>query len=171
MQHERPTAPRLLGISLTALLLAAPTLALAQPSTMPANPAPSPMRPMNPAAIPTAPAAIAPSPTPTPTVALNPASGATALSVRPRVSQIIGSRVYNDRDQSVGEVDDVLLTSGAPMAVIQVGGFLGLGGRLVSMPLSELRWNAERERMVLPGASKESLEARPAFEYDTSRRR
>jgi hypothetical protein len=169
MQHERPTAPRLLGISLTALLLAAPTLALSQPSTMPANPAPGTMRPMNPATDPTAPAAIAPIPAPTAT--LNTAAGGTSLAVRPRVSQIIGSRVYNDRDQSVGEVDDVLLTSGGPMAIIQVGGFLGLGGRLVSMPLSEVRWNAERERLVLPDASKEALEARPAFDYDTSRRR
>jgi len=57
-----------------------------------------------------------------------------------------------------------------PMAVIQVGGFLGMGGRLVMVPLSELQWNAERERIIMPNASKESLQGRPAFTYDSLRR-
>ncbi|MBY0337916.1 MAG: PRC-barrel domain-containing protein, partial [Acetobacteraceae bacterium] len=91
---------------------------------------------------------------------------------RPRISQIIGSRVYNQRGESIGEVDDVLLMQGGqgPMAVIQIGGFLGIGGRLVTVPLSELRWAADRERWMLPTASREELERRPAFEYNSLRR-
>ena len=99
--------------------------------------------------------------------------GAAALA-RPRLSQIIGGHVYNDRNERIGEVDDILLsppgglvptTGSGPTAIIQVGGFLGLGGRLVTLPLGDLRWNAEREQIVMPGATKESLGARPAFEY------
>jgi hypothetical protein len=94
---------------------------------------------------------------------------------RPRLSQLIGTNVYNDRNEAIGEVDDVIIASPAgamqgPMAIIQVGGFLGMGGRLVAVPLGELQWNVERERIVMPNASKETLQGRPAFSYDTLRR-
>ena len=112
---------------------------------------------------------------------LPPTAMAPALAmVRPRVSQLIGGNVYNERNERIGEVDDILLappgstataTSTSVTAIIQIGGFLGLGGRLVTLPLSELRWNAEREHLVMPGATRESLGARPAFEYSSLRAR
>jgi hypothetical protein len=52
-----------------------------------------------------------------------------------------------------------------PLAVVQVGGFLGMGGRLITVPLADLRWNAGNEHIVLPGATKDILQARPAFQY------
>lgn len=177
----------LIRMTLTAALLAAPGLALAQTQGQaPAgqSPSPSPTRPMNPATDPTAPTTITPGTTTPgmgatggtmPGATLNPpgtgAMPGSIMAARPRLSQVIGSRIYNDRDQNVGEVDDVLLTANGPMAVIQVGGFLGIGGRLVQMPLTDMRWNAERERLMLPGATKEMLETRPAFEYDGAQRR
>ncbi len=115
--------------------------------------------------------------------AVTPASLATpgsALLMRPRLSQIIGGNVYNDRNERIGEVDDILLThQGAagssapagPIAVLQIGGFLGMGGRLVAVPLGDLRWNTERSQMVMPGATKEALQTRTAFNYDTVRSR
>ena len=93
-----------------------------------------------------------------------------AMGDNQRVSQIIGSRVYNDRNEAIGEVDDVILSGTSHTAVISVGGFLGLGARLVQVPLADIRWNAERERMMLPGATKEQLQSRPAFDYATLRR-
>ncbi len=105
--------------------------------------------------------------------------GAATLA-RPRLSQIIGAAVYNERNERVGEVDDILLsppgtaapaTAGGPTAIIQVGGFLGMGGRLVTLPLGDLRWNTEREHIVMPGATKDSLGTRPAFDYGTLRGR
>jgi hypothetical protein len=182
----------MIRMTLAAALLAVPGIAVAQTQgqsmpgqsmpgqSMPGQSGtqPSPTRPMNPATDPTAPAVIAPTMPGAGSMSgasLNPpAAAATPGSVmasRPRMSQIIGTRIYNDRDQNVGEVDDVLLTPNGPMAIVQVGGFLGIGGRLVQMPLNDVRWNAERERLVLPGASKEALETRPAFEYDPAHRR
>lgn len=120
---------------------------------------PAPATALQPPAASTAPAAMTP--------------GAAALA-RPRLSQLIGGNVYNDRNERIGEVEEILLsppstlvaTSGAgPTAIIQVGGFLGIGGRLVMLPLGDLRWNTEREHILLPGATKESLGTRPAFEY------
>ncbi|WP_206931085.1 hypothetical protein [Roseococcus thiosulfatophilus] len=106
-----------------------------------------------------------------------------AVMARPRMSQVIGANVYNDENNSIGSVDDIILVPPAgaaaagaaagagrgPLAVIQVGGFLGLGGRLVAVPLTDLQWNAERERIVLPGATRDGLRERPEFNYDSVR--
>jgi hypothetical protein len=129
------------------------------PTGVPAEIAPQVGAPQNP------PASMAPGAVLTP--------GAALLS-QPRISRILGSRIYNDRNEAIGDVEEVLLAPPAspatpaargPVAIIQVGGFLGLGGRLVSVPLGELRWNAERERITMPSATKEALRARPAFDY------
>ena len=102
-----------------------------------------------------------------------------AVMMRPRLSQLIGGNVYNERNERVGEVDDIILAppsalaspGSGPLAIIQVGGFLGMGGRLVTLPLGDLRWNAEREHLVMPGATRDGLGARPAFEYGMLRTR
>jgi hypothetical protein len=113
-----------------------------------------------------APAARAPAAMPATT------STAAIVSPRPRMSQVIGARVYNAEGETIGSVEDVMLGSAAnnAMAIIQVGGFLGLGGRLVAVPLAELQWNAERERIMLPGATKDELRARPEFSFPDTRR-
>ena len=108
------------------------------------------------------------------------ATAGSALLMRPRLSQIIGGNVYNDRNERVGEVDDILLTHSAsgdgnmpagPIAVLQIGGFLGMGGRLVAVPLGDLRWNTERSQMVMPGATKEAMQTRTVFDYASIRSR
>jgi hypothetical protein len=101
-----------------------------------------------------------------------PATTVAIVSPRPRMSQVIGARVYNAEGESIGSVEDVMLGSAAnnAMAIIQVGGFLGLGGRLVAVPLAELQWNAERERIMLPGATKDELRGRPEFNFPDTRR-
>jgi hypothetical protein len=88
-----------------------------------------------------------------------------------RASRIIGSTVYNENNESIGEVDDLIIAreGGAPTAIISVGGFLGIGARLVAVPLERLSWNGERERWAMPGATKDSLGSLPAFNYDADR--
>jgi hypothetical protein len=89
-----------------------------------------------------------------------------------RASRIIGSTVYNERNESIGSVDDIILASGnsSPMAVVSVGGFLGIGAKLVAVPMSDLRWSAADNRWTITGATKESLTALPSFSYDAARR-
>lgn len=100
-----------------------------------------------------------------------------AVMTRPRMSQIIGSNVYDEANDSIGSVDDVILVppTGAgqqgPIAVLQVGGFLGMGGRLVAVPLGDLLWNAQRERLVLPGATADILRNQAEFRYIDARAR
>ena len=51
--------------------------------------------------------------------------------------------------------------------VIQVGGFLGLGGRLVAVPYKNLKVEDNGRKITLPGASKDALTKLPEFKYLT----
>ncbi len=85
-----------------------------------------------------------------------------------RVGKIVGASVYNEQNQSVGSVDDVLMGRGdkATTAVISVGGFLGMGSKLVSVPFDQLK--IEKDRIVMPGATKASLNGMPAYKYNNA---
>ncbi|PZP48030.1 MAG: hypothetical protein DI601_02120 [Azospirillum brasilense] len=98
--------------------------------------------------------------------------GMTHAAQSDRASKVIGSNVYNDRNETIGSVDDLLIGTGnAPTAILSVGGFLGIGAKLVSVPFDQLRWNSENDRWVLNGVTKESLTALPSFSYDATRNR
>ena len=138
-----------------------------------------------------------------------------------RSSQIVGATVYNDADQRIGTVDDLIIGQGGKIetVVLSVGGFLGMGSKLVKVSYDKLRFeerkpsdapakqsegtelapppagtgasttepgstlrdvpasaqspraarppNVTITRIVLPGASKESLTALPKFDYGT----
>jgi hypothetical protein len=86
-----------------------------------------------------------------------------------RASRIIGANVHGANDENIGTVDDLILRQdggGRPVAVLSVGGFLGIGAKLVAVSLDEMRWNAERGRWTLPSATRETLESQPAWNYD-----
>ncbi len=82
-----------------------------------------------------------------------------------RASKIIGSSVYNDQNQQVGSVSDLYLSkqNQVAMAVISVGSFLGIGGKLVSVPFDRLQ--IADGKVVMPGASKEELNKMPNVEF------
>jgi len=86
-----------------------------------------------------------------------------------RVSKVVGASVYNDQNQSVGSVDDVLMNDHdhkAGTAVISVGGFLGMGSKLVSVPFDQLK--IENDKIVMPGATKASLDGMPEYHYTST---
>ena len=51
----------------------------------------------------------------------------------------------------------------AATAIISVGGFLGMGAKLVSVPFDQLK--IENDKVVMPGATKASLEGMPEYRY------
>ena len=79
--------------------------------------------------------------------------------------QILGKPVYNDKNEKVGDVDDLIIApdSSVSYAIIGVGGFLGLGERQVAVPVN--RFKNTEGRIVLPDATKEALQAMPSFQY------
>ena len=85
-----------------------------------------------------------------------------------RASKVIGSTVVNDQNETVGKIDDVIISgAGAkePVAVLSVGGFLGMGSKLVAVPYHELKPNPDKNDFVLPGATKDNLKTLPEFAY------
>ena len=79
--------------------------------------------------------------------------------------QILGKPVYNDKNEKVGDVDDLIIApdSASSYAIIGVGGFLGLGERQVAVPANYLKHT--EGRIMLPGATKDALQAMPSFQY------
>jgi sporulation protein YlmC with PRC-barrel domain len=79
--------------------------------------------------------------------------------------QILGKSVYNDKNEKVGDVDDLIIApdSSVSYAIIGVGGFLGLGERQVAIPVNHFKGG--EGRIVLPGATKDALQAMPSFQY------
>jgi hypothetical protein len=85
-----------------------------------------------------------------------------------RTSKVVGSTVVNEANETVGTIDDLIVTPGekVPFAVLSVGGFLGMGTKYVVVSFGSLQ--VKDKEMVLPGATKESLKALPEFKYNTS---
>jgi len=78
---------------------------------------------------------------------------------------IMGKAVYNDNNEKIGDVNDVLFsrTNSASFVVIGVGGFLGMGEHDVAVPLSRIKH--DNDKLTLPGATKEALKKMPEFQY------
>jgi hypothetical protein len=82
-----------------------------------------------------------------------------------RTSKVVGSTVINANNETVGTIDDLIVTPGdkVPFAVLSVGGFLGIGTKYVVVPYNSLE--VRDGKMVLADATKESLKALPEFKY------
>ena len=87
-----------------------------------------------------------------------------------RASKLIGTPVRNDNKDSIGKVNDLLVSSKDKVlyAVVDVGSFLGMGGKLVIIPYDSIQVvdNGNNSQiLVVPGATKDALKALPAFKY------
>ena len=83
-----------------------------------------------------------------------------------RVSKLTGNSVTNDKNEKVGTLDDFVIGHDRSLfAILQVGGLLGIGSRLVAAPYESLVINDETRKIELPGASKEELKKLAEFKY------
>ena len=79
--------------------------------------------------------------------------------------QILGHPVYNNMDERVGSVDDIIVTTDKSVsyAIINAGGFLAVAKHNVAVPVSQLQLSGDK--LVLPGATRDALKAAPQFDY------
>jgi sporulation protein YlmC with PRC-barrel domain len=79
--------------------------------------------------------------------------------------QILDEDVYNDSHEKVGKVEDLIIAPDRAVsyAIVGTGGFLGLDRHDVAIPAGQLK--VEGGKLMLPGATKETLKALPKFEY------
>jgi sporulation protein YlmC with PRC-barrel domain len=83
-----------------------------------------------------------------------------------RLSKLVGAVVNNDNNENIGKIDDIIIDSTKNMfAVLQVGGFLGLGSHYVAIPYGSLHISEDGKKIVLPGASKDELKKLAEFKY------
>jgi PRC-barrel domain len=82
-----------------------------------------------------------------------------------RASKVIGSSVLNEANETIGKIDDLLVTRDGkePYAVLSIGGFLGMGTHMVVVRYDSLKF--ADNKIVLPGGTKDGLKMLPAFQY------
>ena len=98
-------------------------------------------------------------------IGVSAAEGKTVATGWSAKKQVLDTDVYNDQNEKVGEVEDIIVAPNKSIsyAIVGVGGFLGLGERSVAIPFRQLK--AGDKKFVLAGATKEKLKALPKFEY------
>jgi len=96
------------------------------------------------------------------TSAENHSTVADTLSIQ---KDVLGKYVYNDDNDNIGTIEDLLVTEDKfiSYAIVGVGGFLGVGRHDVAIPLYQLVIN--KSQITLPGASAENLKTMKQFEY------
>ena len=85
-----------------------------------------------------------------------------------RTSQIVGAKVYNNANENIGSVEDIVLKPDGTMdeVVLSVGGFLGIGDKYVAMPFSALKVSRDGSSVkVTTEGTKDSLKALPDYKF------
>lgn len=85
---------------------------------------------------------------------------------------LMGKTIYNDSGDKVGKVEDLIIAPDRNVSylIVGAGGFVGIGRHDVAIAVSQVQDKAGK--LVLPGATKDSIKALPEFTYatDTSKR-
>ena len=84
---------------------------------------------------------------------------------------ILGKTVYTGTGDKIGAVVDLIISPDKTVSylVIGAGGFIGLGRHDVAVPVAQVKEISGK--LVLDGATRDSVKAMPAFEYATDERR
>jgi sporulation protein YlmC with PRC-barrel domain len=90
-------------------------------------------------------AAFAQTPTATSDRANTAATSSSSFQGDWRASKMAGLNVYNDKNENVGSINDLLMDKSGNIkaAVISVGGFLGVGSRYVAVPFDKVKFSDE----------------------------
>jgi sporulation protein YlmC with PRC-barrel domain len=81
-------------------------------------------------------------------------------------TSIIGDSVENPQGDNLGKIDNLMInvnTGQVEYAVIQFGGFLGVGEKLFAIPFDELEVDEEKEIFIL-NRDKEYIKQSPGFD-------
>jgi sporulation protein YlmC with PRC-barrel domain len=85
-----------------------------------------------------------------------------------RATKIIGRDVKNTKGENLGDIKDLMVdsqNSRVEYAVVSFGGILGMGSKLFAIPMSALRWTADKGDYIL-NMDKETLKKAPGFDKE-----
>ncbi|MBL8705198.1 MAG: PRC-barrel domain-containing protein [Rhodospirillales bacterium] len=92
-----------------------------------------------------------------------PATGPAAYSLR--ATDYVGRSVQGRDGEALGTIEDLVIGQDrrAVHAIVAVGGFLGIQGRLIAVPIADLALSGPKQyRLAL---TREQVAAQPAFEW------
>lgn len=161
---------RLLNSAAVPALLLASTLSVQAQEPNPTTP-PAPPAAQAPAE------KMAPPATPSPSAKADHGSSVTFATQQSadqrRSSKVVGQPVYNVAGERIGDIKELILGSNGQIeaAVIGVGGFLGLGEKLVAVNYGELKFadDPNGKMHVTLNSTKEALETAPDYKYTEKR--
>ena len=82
-----------------------------------------------------------------------------------RAGKLIGSEVFSG-DTSIGQIEDLLVDldhASLAAVILSVGGFIGLGEKLIAVPVNQIKLG--KEARFTTDLTKEQLAAAPAFDF------
>ena len=82
-------------------------------------------------------------------------------------SKLLNESVLNQANESIGDINDVILDNSGKVAsvIVGVGGFLGMGEKDVALSFDQLTFatDSDGDLTVTTNATKESLQAAPEY--------
>jgi len=88
-------------------------------------------------------------------------------------SRLVGANVYNNQNETVGEIEDLVIDNGKTVSglVVGVGGFLGMGESYVVLDPSTVVLNQQDGKWrAYVDTTKDNLKNAPKFTYTKMRR-
>lgn len=83
-----------------------------------------------------------------------------------QVSQLLGRDVINEQSEEIGEIDDFIIGRDQVLfVVLEIGGFLGLGGHLVALPATSIDMETVKGKIRIKSATRSELQKMPEFKY------
>lgn len=84
------------------------------------------------------------------------------------VHKLGGKDVVDEKGNTIGTVENFLISDpeNVQYAILSVGGYLGVGDKLVAIPVKHLQMNQDEGNVSLHHVTREELENAPAFEYE-----
>jgi sporulation protein YlmC with PRC-barrel domain len=89
------------------------------------------------------------------------------------ISDYYNQSVYDNRDNKIGDVKDLVVEKGGKInaAILGVGGFLGVGEKNVAVPFDELKLQDKNgKRYLVVDTNKDALNNAPGYTWDRDKR-
>jgi sporulation protein YlmC with PRC-barrel domain len=91
-----------------------------------------------------------------------------------RASKLIGTKVVNTANETIGDINEIVLGKDGKIAavIVGVGGFLGMGEREVAMNFSSIRMSRDSDNnlVLTVNANKDALKNAPEWRWDTTKK-
>ena len=91
-----------------------------------------------------------------------------------RASKLIGTKVVNTANETIGDINEIVLGKDGKVAavIIGVGGFLGMGEREVAVNFESLRMSRDSNNNLILTANttKDALKGAPEWRWDTTKK-